>query len=206
MQAVMTDQERIEDLLERARQGEPSALDALAREYRDELVAFADSRLGPSLRRELGPEDVAQETLLKALGALGRFEWRGESSFRRWLCGIAEHLIRNASRRRSASLKSLSIDLPGGVDSPSHAARKRERFERLERAIQELRPEHREVLRLARIEGLKVDEIARRMRRSPGAIHKLLARAMEQLKRRFGDTASLGLPDRALDFRSETDA
>ncbi len=206
MYAVMPDEKRIEHILERAQHGERAALAALAREYHEELVAFADSRLGPSVRRELGPEDVAQEVLLKAFDALGRFEWRGESSFRQWLYGIAEHLIRNALRKRSASLKNLSIDVPGREDSPSHAARKGERFDRLERAITELRPEHREVIRLARIEGLKVAEIARRMERSPGAIHQLLARAMDQLKRRFGDTESLSLPDRALDVGGETDA
>lgn len=59
------------------------------------------------------------------------------------------------------------------------------------------------MIRLARIDGLKVAEIARRMGRSPGAIHQLLARAMDELKRRFGDTESLSLPERILDFDSE---
>jgi RNA polymerase sigma factor (sigma-70 family) len=134
----MPDEKRIINLLERAKQGEHSALDELALEYRDELVAFADSRLGPSLHRELGPEDVAHEALLKAFKALGKFEWRGESSFRQWLFSISEHLIRNALRKRSISLKNLSIDVPGSGDSPSHALRKDERFIRLEQAIKDL--------------------------------------------------------------------
>ena len=81
-----------------------------------------------------------------------------------------------------------------------------QRPERLERAVSELSPDHREVIRLARFEGLKVAEIAKRMERSPGAIHQLLARAMDQLKHGFGDTASLSLPDQALDFDGGTDA
>lgn len=141
MYAVMPHEKRIEELLERARAGERSALDGLAREYREDLVAFAASRLGPALRRALGPEDVAHEALLKAFEALGRFEWRGESSFRQWLYGIVEHLIQNVRRKRSTSLTSLSIDIPGRGDSPSHAARKGERLDRLEQAIRELRPE-----------------------------------------------------------------
>ena len=59
MNAVMPHEKRIEDLLKRARAGERSALDGLALEYREDLVAFADSRLGPALRRAIGPEDVA---------------------------------------------------------------------------------------------------------------------------------------------------
>ena len=205
MYAVMPNEKRIEELLDRARLNDRSALDALARECREDLVTYATSRLGASLRRELSPEDVAHEALLKAFDALGRFEWRGERSFRHWLYGIAEHLMRNALRKRSTSIKNLSIDIPARGDSPSHAVRKSERFDRLEQAIKELSPEHKEVIRLARIEGLKVNEIAKRMRRSPGAIHQLLARAMDQLKHRFGDTGSLSLPDRALDLGSETD-
>ncbi len=206
MYAVMLNENRIEELLERARHGERPALDALDQEYRQDLIAFADSRLRPALRSSLGPEDVAQEALVKAFGALGRFEWRGESSFRSWLFSIAEHLIGNAARKRSTALATLSIDAPGTDDSPSHAVRKQERFERLEQAMKELRPEHRQVIYLARIEGLKVAEIAKRMQRSPGAVHQLLARAMEQLKHRFGDTASMSLPDKAMDLGSGTDA
>ncbi len=36
------------------------------------------------------------------------------------------------------------------------------------------------------------------MNRTPEAVRKLLAHAILQLRRSFGDTESLGLPDRAL--------
>lgn len=206
MYAVMPDRQRIEDLVHRARHGDQEAIAEVAAEFHDTLVDFAESRIGPSLRREIGPEDVAQDALLKALGSLTRFEWRSESSFRQWLFGIAEHLIRNASRRRSASIRELSMDVTGDEESPSHALRKGERFDRLEKAITALSPDHRKVIRLARIEGLKIAEIAKRMNRSEGAIHQLLSRAMSQLKHRFGETRSLSLPDRALDIGGEPDA
>ena len=68
-----------------------------------------------------------------------------------------------------------------------------------------LSPDHRKVIELARLEGLKIQDIARRMQRSPGAVKQLLSRALDQLKSRFGDTESLNLPGRALKARGGED-
>ena len=57
-----------------------------------------------------------------------------------------------------------------------------------------LSPDYRTVIQLARIEGLKVREIAKRMGRSESAVKNLLLRAMKQLRDTFPDTESLGLP------------
>jgi len=51
---------------------------------------------------------------------------------------------------------------------------------------------------LVRIEGLQIKEAAERMNRTPKAVAHLLARALKQLKERFGDTESLHLPPRRL--------
>ena len=64
--------------------------------------------------------------------------------------------------------------------------------------MEDLSPDYRTVVHLSRIEGLKISEIAERMGRSPSAIKNLLLRAMKQLRESFGDTESLGLPDRHL--------
>ena len=95
METVMS-KEHTEELLQRARAGDREAFDQLAGRYRQDLLAFSESRLGPAVRGQLEPEDVTQDALVKAFQALNRFESRGPDSFRRWLCAIAEHLIRNA--------------------------------------------------------------------------------------------------------------
>ena len=58
---------------------------------------------------------------------------------------------------------------------------------------------------MARVEGLKVKEIAVRMNRSEDAVHKLLARALLRLKESFGDTESLNLPNRFLPVEEDRD-
>ena len=90
METVMSREPNTEELLKRARAGDREAFDQLAGLYRDDLLAFSKARLGPSVRSQFEPEDVAQDALLKAFQALDRFEWRHPDSFRRWLCGIAD--------------------------------------------------------------------------------------------------------------------
>jgi len=83
--------------------------------------------------------------------------------------------------------------------------RREERFAQLQRALDGLGPEDREVILLARIQGLPLKEIATRMGRSHAAVAQLLSRALRKLKRSFGDTESLHLPDRSLEKKRESD-
>jgi RNA polymerase sigma factor (sigma-70 family) len=76
--------------------------------------------------------------------------------------------------------------------------RRNERFEQLERCMRTLSTDHQEVVRLARIDGLPIREVARRMNRSPEAAKKLLWRALKELRKTFRDTESLHLPPRTL--------
>lgn len=193
----------LEDLLREAQAGSRSAFEEIAERTRADLLRFAASRIGPALRGRVEPEDVVQDALLVAFRGLDRFQWRGPGSLERWLRGIVEHQIRNASRGRGAKLAKISLEPrlePAATDpSPSRSARREERFERLRGALRSLGPDHRRVIELARIRGLKIREIAERMGRSEDAVKQLLSRALEGLRERFGDTVSLGLPARALD-------
>ena len=73
-----------------------------------------------------------------------------------------------------------------------------ERFDRLKVALDTLKPDHREVILLARIRRLPIEDVAKRMGRSPDAVGHLLRRAIQKLKISFGDTDSFRLPDRSL--------
>jgi DNA-directed RNA polymerase specialized sigma24 family protein len=53
-------------------------------------------------------------------------------------------------------------DIPGSGESPSKAIRRDERLARLQRAVDDLPAEYGRVIRLARIEGLRIKEIAER--------------------------------------------
>ena len=189
------------DLFSRACAGDRDAFESLLCEYRPHLTAFLRSRIGARLGGRLDLEDVLQETLSKVLQAIGTFEYRDDDSFRRWLCSIGEHVILKAVERdRKKPLLTLRHEVEAGRTSPSTGMRRNERFDRLEAAMANLAPDHREVVTMARIQGLAIKEIAARTGRSPAAISMLLSRALRKLKESFGDTESLSLPhDRRLD-------
>jgi RNA polymerase sigma-70 factor (ECF subfamily) len=196
MRGLTVSSDRLRDLVEKAQRGDRDAFEKVIHEVEGGLRSSIRSRIGRHLRLEV--DDVFQETLTRAFESLSRFEWKGEDSFLRWLRGIAENLIRataDKQRRRTA----LEIERPAKASSqvsPSRALQREERLDRLEQAVQALSPDHREVVRLARIEGLQVDEIAKRLGRTPSAVKNLLLRALKELKKSFGDTESFRLPQR----------
>ena len=65
--------------------------------------------------------------------------------------------------------------------TPSRALMDREAIERIERAIDELPEDYREVLTLARMVGLSRAEIAEVTGRSEGAVRTMLSRAQARL-------------------------
>jgi RNA polymerase sigma-70 factor (ECF subfamily) len=188
-----------QSLLGRAREGDREALGELLEGSRERLRAVVRSRLGASLEATVDVDDVIQEVFFRAGRKLESFRWEGDASFVRWLAGIAVRVVQEtASTVRRRPTARLPDDIPGSSPSPSRVLRREERLERLETVLRGLPPEYREVLRLVRVEGLKIRDVALQMGRSPHAVSNLLLRATRKLKERLDDTESLGLPDRGL--------
>jgi RNA polymerase sigma-70 factor (ECF subfamily) len=202
---VTTD--RSHDLVRKAQLGDRKAFEEVIADVEASLRSTVRSRIGPRLRGKLDPEDVFQDTVTRALESLDSFEWQGEGSFLRWLRGIAENLIRAEAdkQRRRAVLELERPPSPPSHVSADRGLRREERFDRLEKALRSLRPDHREVIMLARIDGLQIREIAERLGRSTSAVKNLLLRALKELKDSFGDTESFHLPDRPLEGRGDAD-
>ena len=191
--------EEVRALIQGAQEGDRRSFDDLVELYQPRIQALVLSRLGKALRQGIEAEDIIQETLLRAFHALGQFHWEGEESFLRWLGGIAEHQILDEARRRAGKRTApLGAEIRDPGISQSRALRRTERFDRLQEALRTLSPEHRQVIVLARIEGLPLKEIAARMDRSPDAVSSLLRRAVKSLKASFGNTDSFHLPPRHL--------
>ncbi len=206
MRETMTKESQVQALVTRAQTGDRGAFDQLAVSVTDVVLAIIRRRVGPELREKLDAEDVLQETFLRAFRSIGEFRWEGERSFERWLSGIATNFILHSARKYGLR-KHLRIvrDPPASDVSPSRHQRREERLSRLNRSVDELSPEYREVVRLSRMEGLKIEEIAKRMGRSSSSVRNLLFRAMKQLRESFGDTESLNLPDGHFDGDTDSD-
>ena len=204
MTVEMIDQDSLRTLIDRAKGGDREAFNRLVegcgRQVETAVLSFVD----PKLRGNLAVEELVQETFVIAFESIDSFEWRSEGSLVAWLGGIARNVVYTAVRKaRKKRPLEIVRNIAAGDPSPSKVVRRGERFDRLKTAFRDLSEDYREVLTLARIEGLPVSEISKRMGRSPEAIRQLLSRAIKQLRKSFGDTESLHLPDRR--FMEEVD-
>ncbi|HWM03158.1 MAG TPA: sigma-70 family RNA polymerase sigma factor [Actinophytocola sp.] len=195
--------ETTQDLLERARSGDPVAFGAVLEPYRGELQVHCYRILGSLL----DAEDVVQETLLAAWQGLDRFD--GRASVRGWLYRIAtnrslNHLRSDSRRPRvaapdaapaatvleptwlqpypDAALDGLSDQAPG-PDA---------RYESTETislafvaALQHLPPRQRAVLVLRDVLGFRAAEVATILDISEAAVTSALRRARGSLASRL---------------------
>jgi len=114
---MLSDQEAAE-LTEKAKSGDRSAFDRLFLDVRERLVNFARSRMSDDLRQRVDPEDVLQETFLRAYRTIEQFSWQGEASFCRWLEGIAGHVILDDSALQQVGTADLRVEeVPRGRPS-----------------------------------------------------------------------------------------
>ncbi|MBI4603447.1 MAG: sigma-70 family RNA polymerase sigma factor [Planctomycetes bacterium] len=201
MSETMNPQDASRALIARAQAGDRQAFDELAGRYRGRIASFVRHRLRAPLESQVELEDVVQETLLRAYQSMERIRWSDEESFQRWLRGIAANVVfelASQARRRPVVPLEADGDIAAPGISDSKACEREERFERLKGALGSLSPEHRQVIQLARIQRLPVKDVARLMKRTPGAVTQLLWRALQKLRQSFGDTESLSLPARSL--------
>ncbi len=75
----------------------------------------------------------------------------------------------------------------GPVDAmtPSVIMSRKEDLDKLEGALDALKPEYREIIILTKIEGLSYQEIGQRLGKSGDAVRKLVSRAMTAMIRAF---------------------
>jgi RNA polymerase sigma factor (sigma-70 family) len=75
--------------------------------------------------------------------------------------------------------------IPADSTTPSMIISKREELDKLEKAMDKLKPEYKEVISLTKIEGLSYEEAGNKLDKSFDAVRMLLARAMAALSNVF---------------------
>lgn len=157
------------------------------------LQRFLRARRGRLLAAQEDTADLAQSTYRVLLQDLARRSPGGDESFERWVYRAAENKLRdrgryNARLKREAArrrvLDSSPLAEPASPQpSPSERACARELAATLQTALETLPPSQREVVELARFEGLGHGEIAQRTGRSTVATRTLLHRGLARLGR-----------------------
>ena len=192
-----------QQLVTMAQNGDESALDRLCKVYNERVLRIIRMRMGPELRTKMQSMDLVQDAFISALRSLENFTYQNEGDFLRWVSKIAENRIRDNFDKIHANKRDVRKEIPlnnnssitqdtfvgisGPVDNttPSLIMSKREDLNRLEKAMEKLKPEHREVITLTKIEGLTYKEAAEKMGKGPDAVRMLLSRAITALSRSF---------------------
>jgi RNA polymerase sigma-70 factor (ECF subfamily) len=144
-------------------------------------------------------EEVTQDTLLRVLDHLDSFE--GRSRFTTWVQKIAVRIALTELRRRrwrDFSLDSLVEENEDGVSFPSlmidpspnpdTLTQQNDMLMRIGRLInEELTDKQRQAMVATAIEGVPLEEVARRMDMKRNALYKLLHDARLRLKKRLAN-------------------
>jgi len=86
------------DLLERALGGDARSFGQIVELERELLLHQIDARMGPGLRALYQAEDILQDALVRALGALPRFRANSRGELRAWMMTIARNRILDIHR------------------------------------------------------------------------------------------------------------
>ena len=162
--------ESVPVLVDAARRGNGSAMDALFRRFAPVVHGVL---LGYVQKADA--DDLTQEVFETAMQRLG--DLREAAAFPGWLLGIARHAALDAKRRR-VPLTGIAID---AVDARA-THEDRLDAERALAAIRSLPEAYRETLLLRLVEGLTGPEIAERTGLTAGSVRVNLHRGMALLR------------------------
>jgi RNA polymerase sigma-70 factor, ECF subfamily len=176
-------------LIRRVQAGDAEAFYQLVRPY-ERAVFLAAVAI---VKNDADAEEVAQEAILKAFKALGRF--RQEAKFSTWLIQIA---INEAKMRLRKDRRHLYESIDQGQQSdegdyipkdfadwreiPSQALERRELRDALTKALESLPEKYREILILRDVNHLSITETAQILGLSEANVKTRLSRARLQMR------------------------
>lgn len=183
----LTDQE----VVARARQGRETAFRELIGRY--ERPVF--SLIYRLVRDRERAEDLSQETFIKVLNALDRYD--PSYKFSSWIFKIAHNTALDQLRKKEPDTLSLdgsphaetaaeaeasTVTVASDEPSPEDYAAHRELSGVLDQAISKLRPEYRTAIVLCHLEGRPYEEIAEIMDVPLGTVKTYIHRARHELR------------------------
>jgi RNA polymerase sigma-70 factor (ECF subfamily) len=195
--------QKTQELVTLAKGGDEPALELLCSVYGERVRRIIRLRMGAEIRPRLDSMDLVQDALVSALGGLKNFTYKNEGDFLRWLTRITQNQLRDNLDKLYTNKRDIRKEVrlenygpttggnfvgnpaPVQATTPSVIMSKKEDLDKLEKAIDKLKPDYREVIVLAKIEGLSYKEIADKLGKSINSVAHLLSRAMLALTDAF---------------------
>jgi RNA polymerase sigma-70 factor (ECF subfamily) len=167
-------------VLQAARAGSDSAWTHIYKDLAPGVIGYLRGQGAPD------PEDLVGDVFLEVVRDLHRFEG-DHGQFRSWVFSIAHLRLLDARRRQGrrpvqpASPEELSSK--GGTGDSEEEALAVLGLQRVERLLNVLSPDQRDVLLLRIVGDLSVDQVASVLGKRPGAVRVLQHRGLVRLRR-----------------------
>ncbi len=166
-----------------AQQGDSAAFEQLLLLYQQKIYHLALRTCGDPH----DAEEATQEAFLSAWKNLPSF--RGESSFSTWLYRLTVNACNDLFRKNKASAANVALEdeeaalqVPDTAPGPEESLQRKETRQAVQDALQQLSPEHRQVLLLRELQQLSYDEIAAVLDMDLGTVKSRIHRARNQLR------------------------
>ncbi len=177
------------------------------------ILLVIERRMSRRLLREYSPDDVFQETLLRAWRDRERLEWRGLRAFRSWILSIAGHCIldlaeRMGTQKRGGGRPARPFSELGGhgglttqasvfagpavTTTPSRIAACVEEAARMKAAVDGLEDDLREVVWLRLFEQMSWPQMARQLEVSESAARRRFHRGLRSFRDQLGFPSTAG--------------
>ncbi len=173
------------ELVIRAKAGDHSAFTQIYERYSAAIYRYIYFRVGEA---ELA-EDLQAEVFLRMLEGIERYEDRGWP-ISAWLYRIAHDrtvdTMRRWRNRQHVPLETWS----GMCDGPDSTVHVRLDYEELNRTLDDLTDEQRQVIRMRFMADMSVQEVAKKLGRTEGSVKALQHRGIQSLARRLAPTVA----------------
>lgn len=176
--------------------GDMAHLGRLFDQHQERLLTMLRLRIDPKLHVRLDPEEVLNDTYLEAQRRWDKGRRPPEDRSYAWLYRIALDCLIDAWRKHTRGVRNLKIEVPwpeesslqlglglmDGGTGPESAMVHEEMRQRMQQALQLLKPEDREILWMRYYDGLSFAEAAVALEMTEKAAGIRHLRALRRLK------------------------
>ena len=172
------------DLVREALSGRAGAYALLVHRWSARVLAVCHGRVGNASTAE----DLAQETLLRALRSLASI--REPERFGSWICGIATRTCLDWLKSKQRTEVSIDHAQSLADEIPSHGESSNDSWDQLYQEIEQLPAECREVLMLYYYSDSTYQELAAMLEVSAATVNARLTKARKLLRHRLSGAGS----------------